>query len=241
MISPHLDPSLGYPAIGASVLIGISILVWGHSEHHLRTWGQKLLPLGVMVIGLVFYGIGGFWYYKLHSPASTLNSANRALQATIPSEQHNPKVGALRLVAPTLRVDLFSSKGEVTAQVQAQMINDSDRLIQFHATTAGNINGIWFDFNKVEFDGYAQPHQQFYLLSAKIKEIKPPPDTDQNFLQVVAIYEYKLDYKFVSESSFSRTTEKGIRIEQDVPMRIGKRGDIKTVPFICSFYNEHER
>ncbi len=216
-------------------LLGWLILwsIMGNSNDHWR----RLLSAGVgIVIGPVFvYGLSEIVAYKSKSRINT-TPASHVIAAVVES----PKIGSIRMIQSNLQVKLSVSKSDAEVQVQAELINDSDELIQFHAITAGNINGVWFNVNKVEFDGYAYPHQPFYLLSNKVEIRKPSKENNQDYLKLVAVYEYTLHYKFAAEVAFSRITQRGIKVEQEVYLKLGKRGTQKVIPYVSQTYGELE-
>src|SRR5262245_30229366 len=65
----HIDPSVGWPIIGASVLLGVTSLLWGFSSRHLKDWRTKMGPVTLMAIGIAAYIGGGVWYYRSHAAA----------------------------------------------------------------------------------------------------------------------------------------------------------------------------
>ena len=219
--------------------------------------GEKLLSASghgkrvVSLYGMIFSGSAFllfmlFYLMSLHQGSVTATSlprqASSPLQTqvnTVPTEE-KPKIGSLRLTESILRVDLSSSTGSVSAQVQLRLVNDSDAVVSFHATTAGNINDKWFDKNKVEFNGYAYPHQDFYLLSAKLPDLRPSAKDPQNFMKLTAVFEYTLLYKFAAEKEFSRKSSRGVKIEQEITLKAGEPGTSKTIPLVVWLYDEKE-
>lgn len=81
-MSPSLSLGVGVPAIGASILTGITVLVWGFAQHKTRTWRGKLLPICCMAMGAVIYGLGGYWYFRTHgaNKASVTNTLSAVVQ-----------------------------------------------------------------------------------------------------------------------------------------------------------------
>ena len=69
-MTPQLSMGAGIPLIGVSLLIGISVLVWGYSHHSKRTWREKLSPLLVMGACVFIYSAGGYWYFSAHAPTT---------------------------------------------------------------------------------------------------------------------------------------------------------------------------
>jgi hypothetical protein len=65
---PHIDPNIGWPTVGVSIIVGIGFAIWGFSPHHLRDWRATLGPVALMFIGLAVYSGGALWYYLAHSP-----------------------------------------------------------------------------------------------------------------------------------------------------------------------------
>jgi hypothetical protein len=100
----------------------------------------------------------------------------------------------------------------------------------FHATTAGRINGVPFDHNKVEFDGYADPKQSVYLVSNRLASIPLPDGLDLNNPSMDGVYEYELQYKEATEDRFSRRTAKGIHIQQWLPIPSKPAGTQVVIP-----------
>src|SRR5208282_3985643 len=72
---PKIDPSLGWPALEFSILLGITVLVWGFSPHHLKDWRSKMGSVAIMGIALVAYCIGAIWYYRTHVQSENGSSA----------------------------------------------------------------------------------------------------------------------------------------------------------------------
>ncbi|MDB5408323.1 MAG: hypothetical protein JWL84_3235 [Rhodospirillales bacterium] len=64
---PHIEPGIGWPLVGSSVIVGVTIFLWGFTPHHLKKWRAKLGPLSIMALGLTLYASGALWYYLAHT------------------------------------------------------------------------------------------------------------------------------------------------------------------------------
>jgi hypothetical protein len=124
--------------------------------------------------------------------------------------------------------------------VKVEIHNDTDKLIYFHATTAGNINGVPFDENKVTFDGYIPSRSSTYLLSKRLPEITPNPHPEENTPSFRAIYEYDLRYRNAEEKAFSRHSAKGLELLYWPKARKMTMGKEIVKSITVNFYNQVE-
>lgn len=151
-----------------------------------------------------------------------------------------PLVGTLRFVTAVMELEHSKTKDEWSGRIKVEIKNNSDRLVSFHATTAGNINGVAFDYNKVEFDGYIYAQQSSYLVSNRIAKIPIENSTDPDKPFILGIYEYELRYGYRMDA-LERISSRGAQIAQfRVPpeREIGARLEI---PITITFYNEIEK
>ena len=109
-----------------------------------------------------------------------------------------------------MTIEVKEDLSEVAGRIEVELFNDNNSIVKYHVVTAGNINGKAFGFNKVEFDGYAYPHQPVYLMSTRIVGISLPPTPSLADTSLKGIYEYDLRYGFVEEPEFSRRTARGV-------------------------------
>lgn len=129
-----------------------------------------------------------------------------------------PPLGSLRMGQAQLIIEHKRSTDEIAAQIRVEIFNDTGKLIFFHAVTAGNINGIPFDKDKVQFDGYVYPGKSTFLMSRRIAPIEPLMQKSVSEPSIVGIYDYELHYRYADETDFSRATARGIRINQWMPV-----------------------
>ncbi len=239
-LPPPWWPKMPTPLVQIGVAFGLILFAIGFAITGVGTWPglpEPRGPIAVTLLGVVLLVCGGAWWVfvpalgaRTLARGSHVAGASRPAVALTKVKHTNLKAGSIRQIQANLQIDLSTSRKDASIQVQVKLINDTNETLRFHATTAGNINGIWFSYNKVEFDGYAAPHVPFYLLSRKIEGLKPLEGTDQNFLKVTAIYEYELKYGLLDDANYSRASARGIKIEQEMPIKIGNRGDRKVVP-----------
>jgi hypothetical protein len=103
---------------------------------------------------------------KQRGPGDLSSAASPPITQTAPVLP----IGTLRYVIAKMEVDVRSELKRAAGKIEVELHNDSNRLIKFHATTAGNI-GVPFDFNKVSFDGYVYPDESAFLVSNRISDI----------------------------------------------------------------------
>jgi len=145
-----------------------------------------------------------------------------------------PPIGSLRYVLAGLKMQYSHSTDEMAGQIEVEIENDTDRLIGYHAVTAGNINGIPFHVNKIEFDGYIPAKQSRFLISNRIVGIpvKYPPSMHEP--SVTGIFEYDISYGYAGEK-FTRRSSLGCRLEywNLVPKEPGtiEKHDIRVVTY----------
>jgi hypothetical protein len=197
-------------------------------------------PLGIRVLvgacaGAFLLGIlppSLRWIKNRGKEAETTNEAVKA-EPALP-------VDTLRYVVAKMELGVKSELKKGAGRIAVELHNDSDRLIKFHAVTAGNINGVAFDFNKVEFDGYIYSHQSTYLVSNRISDIPLTEQADLETPSVTGIYEYDLSYGDAREIGFSRRTAKGVRIAIWFPIMGNPKGMTIEKPTRVLLYNEIE-
>jgi hypothetical protein len=156
------------------------------------------------------------------------------------SDDTAPPIGSLRYVTARMEIEFKQSTGQTAARIVVEIHNDSSKLISFHAVTAGNINGIAFNYNKVEFDGLIPAHESTLLISNRVTDIPIQQQTDIKDPSVVGIYEYDLAYKYIGGGSFTRRSAKGIRIEMWSMIERKPVGSETTIPVLVNFYHEVE-
>jgi hypothetical protein len=145
-----------------------------------------------------------------------------------------PDIGSLRYVIAGLTLHYHRATDEMAGQIEVEIANDSDRLIVFHAVTAGNINGIPFHEEKVEFEGYIPAKQSRHLVSKRIVGIpvKFPPSIHEP--SVTGIYEYDLFYGYAGEK-FTRRSSLGCKLDLwDLTLKepgTKERHDIRVVTY----------
>jgi len=154
-----------------------------------------------------------------------------------PPSAEAPPIGSLRFVTATLEIEFKQSTGQTAARIEAELHNDSNRPISFHAVTAGNINGIAFDVNKVEFDGYVPAHESSFLISNRVTDVPINEQTDIKDPNVVGIYEYDLAYRYTGEEKFVRRSARGLKIASWSIIKRGPVGTVTKTPVLIIIYN----
>jgi hypothetical protein len=151
-----------------------------------------------------------------------------------------PKIGSLRYINAIMKIGHYQSTNVFSGQIIVEISNDSDNLIYFTAETAGSINGIAFDNNKVTFDGYIFPRQTTSLYSARIIGIPVTFGSQPDKPSFLGIYEFDIRYRFADEKEFSRRSTRGIRIENWTPYENKPVGNKIEIPVNVVFYNHIE-
>jgi hypothetical protein len=221
---------IGWTMVIAAI-VGFLLLVL----EHYGLWAMKTVPAIGIAISAPALLVCLIWYFWL-SPNEASNPAD-ITSALIGHEPILP-IGSLRFVMATLNLE--RGLHETAGQIKAELHNDTDKTIFFHAVTAGNINGVAFDANKVEFDGYAPPHQSSYLLSKRLTGLHPMPQKGQNDPSFRGIYEYDLHYRYADSDKFSRRTAMGIDMNYWPALRDMKLGDEIVEPVDVRLYNQIE-
>jgi hypothetical protein len=152
----------------------------------------------------------------------------------------SPAIGSLRYVIACMVLEIAEDLSQVAGRIEVEIHNDSDLLINFHATTAGNINGKAFDYNKVEFDGYIHPRQSSHLLSHRLVDIPLPQRPNPSEPSLAGLFEYDLKYKAALESEFSRRSARGIQISHWPAIPRKPSETQVNIPTRVRLYNEIE-
>ena len=172
-----------------------------------------------IVCGAAILGAGAWFFWPMPDP---------------------PPLGALALKGARMEMNISVSTGQAAGQIIAEIENTTDKLIFFHATTAGNINGMPFDENKIQFDGYVDPHKTTLLMSNRLVGFKLVNSVDLSNAAITGIYEYDLRYRYADGRDFVRHSFKGIKITQWGATPIGKPGERVNVPTNYLLYKEIE-
>ncbi len=150
-------------------------------------------------------------------------------------------VGTIHCRLADLKVEVRRSDKRSSGRIEVELFNSSEYLLQFHVSTAGNINGVAFAQERVEFDGYINPKSTAYLISDTLLDIPFNTDSSMNLPWVYGIYEYDLNYKTFHQQRYSRRTDKGIRIVQQwEPFIKVESRTVVEIPIRTVFYNEIE-
>jgi hypothetical protein len=238
--------ALAMPAqiqIARAVVLGCSTLpllgwlvVWALSSNSTDHWRRTMSIVIGAIVGPTLAYCTTEIVSKVRSPRK--DGASEHVSAE-PAEA--PPIGSLRLDSPTLQLDYKISTKEYAARVKLEIHNDTKKLIKFHAITAGRINEIPFDHNKIEFDGYIDAGKFAYLLSRRIPNIPIKEKTDIGEPKITAFFEYQLSYKYADSKDYVRTSAKGVRFEFWSPVPVtGEPNKTTTIPTVVSFYNENE-
>lgn len=140
-----------------------------------------------------------------------------------------------------MHIDIDGITKKAAGQIEVEIHNDSDKLIKFHAVTAGNINGIAFNQNKVEFDGFINPRQSTLLLSKRVPGIpikRGNINSDNPDLR--GIYEYELVYYAAENENCKRKSVRGLDISYWLPAIKMRSGTKKMDSITVKIYNEVE-
>lgn len=219
----------------ALVLLAMIVAVRGEKKAERKGARKRMLPLiGMLVSGTAF--VACFVWYMAPAREPVADKPDSIQTADI----EPLKVGTLRFVTANVEVERSQSTNESAATVKVEIINDSDKLIFFHAVTAGNVNGIAFDPNKIQFDGYAFPHKETYLYSRRVPGLTLAVDNTVSQATVKAIYEYDIQYKYVEEKRFSRRTARGINISLFGELPYKEPGTVSYKSVQVRYYNEVE-
>ena len=214
--------------IGAAVAVSaFAALIWNYKP---KAHSNRMIPY----FGMVVFGCGFLacliWFLW----------PSRASDVAAHPAQVSPPIGSLQFKIAILEVGLSRSLNQAAAQIKIEIFNNTDKTIFFHAVTAGQINGIAFDQNKVEFDGYISPRDSNYLLSRRITEI--PLGQNQTLIHPAfdGLYEYSLHYRYIDETFFSRLTAKTISIMCYNPLAKEPVGTITAYETTVNTYAEKE-
>lgn len=200
---------------------------WSRRRRMIALWGMILCGVGF---------VGFFAVYFWPTDRSPHSVAAVALEAV-------PPVGTLQMGTPYLLVERNVHTDEYAAQITVEIKNASNKTIFFHAATAGRINGIWFDQNKVEFDSYIPALGSTILHSRRITELRPLQQKTISDPSFDGVYEYDISYRFAESASkdFPRRTARGLHAQYWHPIPDEKPGTVVKNPLQVSFYNEVEQ
>jgi hypothetical protein len=188
--------------------------------------------LGAVVGTCAFIWVGYVWSESRADGSDSPSPVATAAQS--------PPLGSLQYVEAVMQIDISNSKHEMAGQIKVEIGNESDKLIYFHANTAGNINGVAFNNDKVEFDGYVAPRQSTYLLSRRLTGLTASNRNAIELPSVKGIFEYDLRYRFADSKEFSRRTAKGLEIDSWIPIERKPPGTEIVKPTTVRLYNEIE-
>jgi len=123
-----------------------------------------------------------------------------------------PEIGTLQFQFANMYVEIKESTNEVAGKIEVELENSSERTLRYRVITAGNINGVPFSDQKVEFEGFIYPKKPIRLVSSRILNI--PLKMPQNLKDpsLVGIYEYDISYGYAGEK-LTRRSARGCRIE----------------------------
>jgi hypothetical protein len=156
------------------------------------------------------------------------------------SRNDGPPIGSLRYATSGFEIMHSHSKNAYAGRIKVELFNETDKLIQFHAKTAGRINGIAFDENKIEFDGYVQPRSVAYLFSVRLSEIPILEHKGVTEPSVHGIYEYDIRYKYADQKTFARRTARGLNMSYWAPITTKPIGTTSVGRVDVIFYDEKE-
>jgi hypothetical protein len=152
-----------------------------------------------------------------------------------------PPIGTLRYVSAQLTLGMRNAPHDISGQITVEIHNDANKTIFFHAITAGNINDMPFDRDKVTFDGYISAGQSITILSKRLTRLAQLPVKDSSQPSFKGVYEYDLSYRYADDKVLSRRTARGIVIEHWSPVEEKQpKGTTITVPIKVMLYSSIE-
>lgn len=209
-------------------------------------WVMSIPGFVPSAIAILFSGI--FVWLLMKKPVisdTSVVSVDRmpAHNASSPSAQtdyESVDIGSVIFVKATFLIDKSISTGVVSGRIQVELSNISNIALEFDGTTAGNINGIPFDVNRVPVRGYILPKSTNLLISHRLSGLEPRPSDNPNQPAISGIFEYDIVYKPIVAKRFSRRTSRGFHI--DLWHISEKEPHSKSSPIESPvlFYTEHE-
>jgi hypothetical protein len=174
------------------------------------------------------------WYLF---PQQPLPEGGRAAE---PAKIDAPPLGSLRYVKSWIELHHSQQQEKYSGRIKVELKNDTDKMIYFYCETAGRINDVSFDKEKVKFDGFIQPHESQYLFSTRLPDI---PITDRDGIttpSINAFFEYDIRYRFADQREFSRKTARGIHTTMWLPIKVEPAGTKTDQSTDIIYYNQIE-
>lgn len=63
MMPDHLAPGIGIPLMVACLIGAAVAIVWATAPNHLQNWRRHMVPVAIMAVAVVLFGIGATWYF----------------------------------------------------------------------------------------------------------------------------------------------------------------------------------
>jgi len=239
--------AIGMTALSQKEIRYARLVVWIATTLFLARWGAWafMSDQSWIVKAIVGACVGAFVFGAIPPALNWIKSKSATPSSPLPAtdkpQSTAPPQGALRYVTSSLILEPSHSTHQVAGQIKVEIKNESDKLIFFHAVTAGNINGMAFDVKKVEFDGYISPHESSYLLSNRLTGLIENKNASATVPSFRAIYEYDLQYRYADEKGFSRRSAKGLDITYwpKIPFK-SPSSPVMMIPITVRLYSEIE-
>jgi hypothetical protein len=185
-------------------------------------WGLPAIRLGP--IDKKIFGVGAAWYFW---PSSKVRDKPAAPgpQVTLPPPTQVPAPN-LDLPAPgTLRYDVAGIQlyhkhpekpgppAQTAGEIFLKLSNPTDKLMRFHATLSGSINGQRPENETLETEGYIPANDSVKILYNKVFDLNIRRTESIRQLPLVGLLDYTVSYGFDGQIPLPRTTGKSLRIE----------------------------
>jgi hypothetical protein len=127
--------------VAASVFVMLALFVWGYAAKGL-SWGVRMLPIVLMLVGLAMFGAGALWYYGLGQKAeakkpekpSSLPTQTRAidlypLPSTVPTPSPTKPLTVGQLNAERERQAAIQRSERTRAYLEASKSRDLEKSL----------------------------------------------------------------------------------------------------------------
>ena len=165
---------------------------------------------------------------------------NRSSEVVLLSGFEDPPVGGLQFITSILDVDYAMVSKRFHARVRMEIRNTTGRLIQYEGSTAGRINGMAFQSERVPIKAFVYPDQVHYIISTRLFDLELLDEQKGKSPIIDAFFEYELVYGFAGSAEKRRKASKGVRVSLWGPLIDKSHGTVEERKIVTEIYEETE-